>query len=169
MAQDSLSPVSHQDEPASGLLYNSGKFGRAFFNSNKKVCLHKRVALDNRNVLNEDDAELKLGYAFGSAFKAEAAANNWTLVDCLTFTLGRINAEQPEARPVVTVDHLVSILSNIAPEMSPEQLAQHFNEFVPLLPKAVQLLNTRLQTYGRSNGYILLRTKPGTASSERNN
>lgn len=171
MAQESSAPISPQANPYSGLLYTSGKFGKAYFNSNKKACLHKRVALDNKTVLNEEDAESKLGYAFGSAFKSEAAANNWTLVDCLTFALAEIEAEQPETRPVVTVGRLTSILSNIAPEVSPEQLAEHFNEFVPLLPAAVKCLTEHLNTYGRSNGFILLRTKADTGanSTERNN
>jgi hypothetical protein len=94
-------------------------------------------------------------------FQEQVETHDMTLVEAMAAAKGLIEVQRSQPVPVETAGRLASILSLLAPNETPAELAERLRSLMDQhLDEAVQLLDGHLARNNRnSDGFILLRGK----------
>lgn len=145
-------------------LPGKGLTSRFCFKSNPETRISKQVVNTFKNALTEQNVERFIAIQVGDAFIEIAKTHDITLVEVIQECVKAEEEREPTVGPINTKERLASILSGLAPDLSPEELADHFRSFNNTLPAAVTYLhecmarNTKNGMMVRNEeGHILLR------------
>jgi hypothetical protein len=123
--------------------------------------LGKHKILEYAKYLDLSNAEDILSRVIPVEFQEQVETHDMTLVEAMAAAKGLIEVQRSQPVPVETAGRLASILSLLAPNETPAELAERLRSLMDQhLDEAVQLLDGHLARNNRnSDGFILLRGK----------
>lgn len=134
---------------------------RIHYSDVPKTTLGKHKILEYAKYLDLPNAEDILSRVIPEEFQEQVENHGMTLVEAMTAAKDLVEAQRSQPVPAETASRLASILSLLAPNETPAELAERLHSLMnEHLDEAIQILEASLTRNDRNpEGYILLRGK----------